>query len=219
MTQTAHQPLPGVPRRAFAPGLVLAGLCVLAYAVTLGDMRAWGISAASLEEGRWWTLVTHMFAHGGLLHLSFNALLLFFLSGPITVRMGPVPLNWIRFALLFVACGLGGALAYILIDSNGTIPAVGASGAIFGMVGLMARLPRPAGPVSAEYYQRLRPLTFELIGRNLFLIGILTLPGLIAPGFMGIAWEAHLGGFLTGFLVGPVFLAPMVRLDRADGAH
>lgn len=200
----APQPLPGVPRRAFVPGGVAAGLFLLAYLLTFGDMYMWAVSRAAIDEGRWWTVIANTFAHGGLMHLATNSLIIFFVSGPIVARLGPPPSAWWRYGLLFLASGLGGTALFLLISDD--MAALGASGIAFGLVGLISRLPPPTGPVAAEYYQRLRPLTLDLLLRNLFLLLVLTLPGLMIPGFMGIAWQAHVGGFLTGFLLGPLFL-------------
>lgn len=200
-------PLPGVPREAFWPGGVLAVAMIACFLAT-SDVYEWGVSASALQEGRWLTLFSHMFAHDGLIHLAFNALITFFLGGPIFVKMGEASSAWARFVLFFVACGLGGAFAYVLVNPDSVVPAIGASGAVFGFIGLMARLPTPvmggsAGPLTQR---GVRPLNAELLGKNLFLIAILSLPGIIAPGFMRIAWEAHLGGFIVGLFLGPLFL-------------
>lgn len=201
-------PLPGVPREAFRPGGVLA-LAMVASFLVANDSYAMGVSALALQEGRWFTLVTHMFAHDGWIHLAFNCLITFFLSGPIFIRMGTGAMAWVRFMLFYLACGLAGAFAYVALNPDGFVPAIGASGAVFGMIGLMARLPTPGrgGPDGALDGYGVRPLSADLLGRNLLLIGLLTLPGLLAPGFMAIAWEAHLGGFLFGLFAGTLFLA------------
>ena len=206
MDSYEQEPLPGVSRRDFMPGAVLVALLVAAYVLTLGDMALWGISQRAMDEGRWWTIIANMFAHGSLPHLALNSLILFFVSGPVIARLGAGPAAYWRYGLLFLACGLGGSIAYLLINPFGMIPAVGASGAVFGFVGLLARLPRSHGPVAAEHYQRVRPLTGDLVLRTAFLLAIISVPGILSPGFMGIAWEAHLGGFLVGFLLGPLLL-------------
>ena len=198
-----REPLPGVPQTAFRPAGLLALLMIAAY-FGVADPIDLGVSPLALEQGRWWTLVTHMFAHAGLIHLAFNALVLFFLGGPIFARMGQGAMAWARFMLFFLACGLGGAFLYVALNPASFIPAIGASGAVFGFVGLMARLPfmRPGQPMPQVDANGIRPLTGDLLLRNLFLIGILSLAGLVMP----IAWEAHLGGFLVGLLLGPLFL-------------
>ena len=206
MTDPVTDPLPGVPRRAFSPGAALCGAMALAFLLTGGEMAGWGISQGAIDQGRWWTAFTSLFAHGTLLHLIFNLLVLFFVSGPIVARMGQPPASWVRYALLFTACGLGGSIAYVLFNVFETVPAVGASGAIFGMVGLMARLPRSSTLAPAEYWQPIRPVTGELLAKTAFLLAIISLPGILTPGFMGMAWEAHLGGFVVGFFAGPLFL-------------
>lgn len=207
MMSPAPDPLPGVPREAFAPGGILA-LIMAACFIVNNDPIGWGVSALALEQGRWFTLVSHMFAHANFIHLAFNALIAFFLGGPIFVRMGSAPISWIRFGLLFFACGFAGAFAYVLLNPASVVPAIGASGAVFGFIGIAARLPTQlmGGSAAIANDNGVRPLTADLLGRNLFLIAILTLPGLIAPGFMAIAWEAHLGGFIVGLFLGPLFL-------------
>jgi len=217
MNDIHSDPLPGVARGAFVPGVALSGLLVLAYLLTGGAMGGWGTSQAAIAQGRWWTVLTSIFAHAGFLHLLFNSLVLFFISGPVVARMGAAPGSWLRFVALFLACGLGGSLIYILLNVFESVPAVGASGAIFGLLGLMARLPRSSALAPAAYWQPIKPITPELLGRTGFLLAVLSLPGIFYPGFMQLAWEAHLGGFLVGFLGGPLFL-PRPRRAHVPGA-
>jgi membrane associated rhomboid family serine protease len=209
-----HDSMPGVPRAAFAPGAVLAAIMAICWLGSWigrgGDMADWGVSALALREGRWWTLLTHIFAHGGLIHVAFNALLTFALSGPIIVRLAPAREGTWRFVLFFLCAGVFGGLAYVALNPAMNIPAIGASGAVFAMIGLMARLPMsdtyaPVGRAA------IRPLTGDLLWRNLLLIAILTAPSLMIPRFMGIAWEAHLAGFLFGFFAGPLFASRQGR--------
>lgn len=83
---------------------------------------------------------------------------------------------------------------------------VGASGAISGLIGLAARLSsehRGLVPlVSAEMGRRVR----QFVGMNIWLVAIVAVPVLITGGSGGIAWEAHLGGFLVGLMGARLFL-------------
>ena len=84
------------------------------------------------------TLLTHMFMHGGLLHLGGNMLFLYIFGNNIEDIMGP----W-RFLLFYLLVGLGASMAHVLLNMNSVVPLVGASGAISGVLGAyMLRFPR-----------------------------------------------------------------------------
>jgi membrane associated rhomboid family serine protease len=144
-------------------------------------------------------LVTSQFLHGGLLHLVMNLAMLL-QAGPICEagfarhRYGAA-----RFVVFFLVCGICGGLAYCVLNSGSNVPTIGASGAISGVFGgfLWAAigLARPGEHM-------LKPVlssaaVFLLINVGLAWIGR-------ASGFVPIAWEAHLGGFVAGLILFPV---------------
>ena len=188
--------------------IVLVALCWGAWIWQIPNMgmRNWGISGAALTSGHYETLFLHMFAHAGLMHLVFNTSALLELAGPVMLRMGTSAIAWVRFYGMFLLSGLAGACTYLAINPAGSIPAVGASGAICGLVGLVSRFQADQHALleirSREFGER----AWGFIKANIVLIALFTLPILLIGGSGGVAWEAHLGGFLFGMFLGPRFL-------------
>ena len=147
------------------------------------------------------TLLTSMFVHGGIPHLAGNMLYLWIFGDNIEDTLGH--LNYVFF---YLACGLGAALSQVMIEPGSTIPMVGASGAIAGVLGAYLVL-----------FPRAQVLTFVLL---LFYIRIMYLPAAVLLGIWfamqlfsavtgggaGVAWYAHVGGFLVGVLLVGTFL-------------
>ncbi|MFQ6108191.1 MAG: rhomboid family intramembrane serine protease [Candidatus Aminicenantales bacterium] len=137
------------------------------------------------------SLVTSMFLHGGLFHLFGNMLYLWIFGNNIEDFLGPV-----RFVLFYILSGLGASLTHILLHPNSQIPMIGASGAIAGVLGAYLIL-----------YPGARVLTLVFL---FFFIRIIPIPAAIILGFWfllqvfniglggGVAWFAHIGGFLIG---------------------
>jgi membrane associated rhomboid family serine protease len=149
------------------------------------------------------SVVSSMFLHGGWLHLAGNMLYLWIFGDNIEDRMGHV-----RFLCFYLACGIAAVLAQALPAPQSIVPMVGASGAISGVLGAYLLLfPRARVLV-------LVPLGFVLQVIRLpavwvlglwFLIQLLS--SLAAPeGEGGVAFRAHLGGFIAGLLLVPLFL-------------
>ena len=127
-----------------------------------------------------------MFLHGGTLHLLFNMYALW-LFGPVLERRFGSP----SYAALYVAGGLSGGMLYELIGSDA--PAVGASGAIFALLGAL---------LAASYRQRNTRAGAAVFGQ----LGILLAINLALPLFVGnIAWQAHVGGLIAGILIAAVW--------------
>jgi membrane associated rhomboid family serine protease len=188
--------------------LLLIGICVAVWLaqVTAAPWLAQGaLSMQALREGRWWTLFTHMGLHGGLPHLVFNMMALAQLGREIAPLFGTRPRGNLVFLGLFVVCGLAGGLAFVLINPAGT--AVGASGAICGVWGAGARLSGKGTLRDALT----GPAARGFVMMNLILVAL----GLMLTGLRsaGVAWEAHLGGYLAGvFLIGPALRLAHRRL-------
>jgi len=137
---------------------------------------------ALISAGEWWRAFTAMFLHGGFTHVLFNMWALFIFGPAIEHRFGSV-----SFASLYLASGLGGSALYQAVGRD--VFAVGASGAIFGLMGAL---------LASAYRQRFTPAGRAVFSQLLLLLGInLALP-LIVPN---IAWEAHLGGLAAGFAI------------------
>jgi rhomboid protease GluP len=140
----------------------------------LGALNA----AAIAESGQWWRLLTVMVLHGGLLHWAFNSWALW-AFGPTLEHL----LGRLRFVALYVGTGLVGAGASFAF--NQTTLGVGASGAIFGLLGALV-----------AYFFRRRKAGGSVPLQNLLLVLLLNL--FIASRSTSIDNLAHIGGFLAG---------------------
>lgn len=203
----------GQAARNTAPAMVLIGVFVVVLIAegVAGGVGGWGLSGQALAEGRWYTLGSHMVAHAGLAHMWMNSAALLALTAPVMTRLGGVwsVRAWVRYALLFGLSGLAGAALFVALHPHGTIPMVGASGAICGLWGAVARLGADGGIVAL----RSRPVWTQIKAftkMNVALVLVLLIPiWLGAAHGLSLAWEAHLGGFLFGLLAMPR-LAPIL---------
>ena len=195
-----------------APAHAVIAICIVASILgVLNSLRGggpwdWGLSAQALAEGRWYALVSHMFAHAGLMHLFMNSSFLLGVTPVVMVRFGVGPSGWLRYAILFLVSGLTGSALYLALHSTGVVPMVGASGAICGLWGAAARI----GPDGEIVPIRSGPVWVQIKAfakMNLILFGILFVLVRMSGGAGGLAWEAHLGGFLFGLFAIP-WLAP-----------
>lgn len=193
-----------------------------------------GARAADLPGGRiagYTSLFTHMLVHGDLTHLGINSAWLLAFGGAVAHRIGTA-----RFLLCFILFGLAGAALFLAVNPNLMAPMVGASGAISGLMGATMRFLFSAVDGDGVWRLREQPRTVPLMSLSaclrdrrivsatviwlaLNLLAVLGLGGLgSAEG--GIAWEAHVGGYLAGFLgfgwLDPVGLHPP---DDAAGNH
>lgn len=158
---------------------------------TLRGMGA--VSTVSLADGEWWTLLTSMFLHSGIMHLLCNMFTLYFLGMIIEKVLGTK-----KFAIIYFLSGLAGGLTYVGVNfiTGDYTGALGASGAIFGLFGAYAIL------LLKENKQRSLlpfPVGAEMLAElgGLLLLNIVV--GLMSPG---VANTAHLGGLVCGFIVG-----------------
>jgi len=150
-----------------------------------GDWGMWPVGIA--ENGEWWRLGTAAFLHGSFLHVAFNMYVLFAL-GPTLERI----LGHYRYLLLYLMAAIGGGVASYAFSDIRTV-SVGASGAIFGLMGALV----VAG----------RRLKYD-ITQVLVLLGINMVIGFISPG---VDWRAHIGGLVTGALVAAIMVFPPRR--------
>jgi membrane associated rhomboid family serine protease len=175
--------------------LIAANVAMLFLQWTVGGMLPVlrpGVLAYSGEPLRaWWTPITYMFVHGGLLHLAFNMYTLW-IFGPRVEHVWGTK----RFTWFYLWCGLGGVVAHALFGPDGS-SLVGASAAVFGvMLAFAWQWPR-----EEIYLFGVLPLRVSV------LVGILAalnlLQGVLAPAGgagSGVAHLAHLGGFAFAFL-------------------
>lgn len=171
-------------------GLRVGGLPINDLLLDLGQKDNAGIAG-----GEYYRFLTSMFLHGGLLHIGFNAWVLYAI-GPESERIYGTP----RFLALYFIAGFAGGVASYL---RSPIPAVGASGAIFGLIGGLA-----------AFYYSSRKLLGEISRQQLgSLVTVIMINLLIGFSTPRIDNNAHIGGLIGGALVGWL-LAPRFELDE-----
>ena len=153
----------------------------------------------------WMTLFTAMFMHGGWLHIISNMLYLWIFGNNIEDATGPI-----GFLIFYTLCGLGASAAQIATDPGSTIVNVGASGAIAGVLGgylLMFPHARVDTLVIFGWFARLVSLPAILVLGGWFVLqlfsGVASLGASATEG--GVAYFAHLGGFVAGLLLVKLF--------------
>jgi membrane associated rhomboid family serine protease len=154
--------------------------------------------------------ITMMFLHGGWLHLIMNMWMLWLFGPAVEDRLGHS-----RFLLFYLGCGIAAALAQMASDPYSVIPALGASGAIAGVLGCTMAL-FPLSRVIVVVPILFLPLFFEVhavvfIGLWFLLQILQGTMALLEPSEGGVAWWAHVGGFVAGLLIGPLLLRPERR--------
>ena len=193
--------IPGEVLRTVPPGT----------AVPLGDH----LKCVLTDNPSWRTLVTSMFMHGGWLHIIGNMWFLWVFGNNIEDSMGHT-----RFVLFYLLCGVAAAATQMVVDPHSTVPMVGASGAISGVMGAYILL-----------YPRVRVHTFIILG---FFLTSVALPAYVMLGYWfllqlllgavgtlsrvegGVAVWAHVGGFIAGLVLIKLF-ADREYLERHRG--
>lgn len=198
---------PAIKRNRRIPGMVLAAPMVAAFVWLLwdqGNMLSWAVSGPLLAAGHYQQVLLHMFAHGSLLHIVFNLSALAALGPPVMERLGPLtPRSFVAFMLLFFGCGLGGMAFWLALNLSGDIPMLGASGAIFGLLGFLMRHPDPHRQPVPLFSAQLGRAFVAWVKLHIPLVALFALPLIFGGDNFGLAWEAHLGGFIAGLLLCP----------------
>lgn len=165
-----------------------------------------------------WTFLTHQLIHGDLMHILLNSAWLLVFGGAIARRSGT--LRFLAFGLLG---GVAGALTFLVFRFGDPVPMIGASGAVSGLMGGSFRFfframdrggfaqfrenPRSIPLMSVG--EVVRDKRFQLVAGVLVLINLLASLGAAPPASAdGIAWQAHLGGFVFGLLTMHLFEPP-----------
>ena len=176
-------------RTGLNPILVIIGINVILFIATLISrdlILLLGLQPASFLD-RPWTIITSMFMHGGFGHIFANMFTLFFFGSSLFQLIGNR-----RFLLVYLGGGILGNIFYLFLG-HPFIPAVGASGAIFALGGVLTMM-RPKLRVFVFPIPLPIPLWAAVIGGFL----ILSL-------FPYVAWQAHLGGLIFGLIAGFLF--------------
>ena len=199
----------------FAAGVVCPGSRGYDEAVAIGQRNP-DATPITINEGAWWvTLFTSMFMHGGFLHIAGNMLFLWVFGNNIEDRLGRV-----KFLIFYLLAGLIAVYTQAFIDTASTAPTIGASGAIAGVLGAYALL-----------FPKARVLTLIFI---IFFVTLVEIPALIllaiwfilqfipalgqvaveTGGGEGVAYFAHVGGFVFGLAVAAVILSVSGRREE-----
>ena len=160
-------------------------------------------------------ILTSMFIHGSFIHLAGNMLFLWIFGNNVEDYFGRI-----NFVIFYLFCGLAAALSQVITNLNSTVPMIGASGAIAGTLGAYLVL-----------YPRARVNTIIIFG---FFIRIIKIPAVVVlsfwiiyqflygvsslaarPGEGGTAWFAHIGGFISGFIIVKIY-NNAIRLKKFD---
>jgi len=169
-------------------------------------INQWSLVPAHIVAGQdWITILTSMFMHAGWEHILGN-MLFFWVFGPeIEDVMGPIP-----FLIFYLLGGLAATVAQVLIDPTSTVPNLGASGAIAAVMGIFL-ITYPRDRIrSVVFFGWLGQVTFLpafLLVGLWFLIQLFSEFGALAQVDTagGVAYMAHVGGFIFGMLTGRLF--------------
>jgi len=179
-------------------GMVLSSSTVMDFPVR--ELIVWGANVGALTfSGEWWRLLTSVFVHGGLLHIAFNMWCLWNLGQLCEQLYG----RW-TYAAIYLICGIGASLASAAWHPY--TPSVGASGAIFGLAGALI-----AAFKLGEFSVPRSALSGTLRSLGAFVVYNLIF-GAIIPG---IDNTAHIGGLITGLIVGALIALIAPQQDQA----
>jgi membrane associated rhomboid family serine protease len=205
------------PTRRFAfITYMLIAINIAAFLLVDVNNTSYALIPNEISNGRRLeTLISAMFLHANLIHLGGNMLFLWIFGNNVEDRLGHV-----LYLFFYLLAGIAGSLLQVLIDPTSTIPNVGASGAISGVLGAYL-LWFPGARVVALVFlgifiTLLRLPAWIFIGYWAGLQILLGLAGLAASAggqSGGVAYFAHIGGFLTGLGVGLLYW----RRGRAGG--
>ena len=188
--------------------LILINAAVFWYELQLGESAlqdfifTWGLVPAELVSNppeEWQTIFTSMFLHGGWFHVISNMWVLYIFGDNIEDRVGSI-----RYLIFYLLCGIAAAALQIFVMQGSSVPMIGASGAIAGVLGAyLISFPRSR---IASLVPILFIFTIMEVPAFLFLIfwfvsqlysGLFAMQG---GGASGIAWWAHIGGFVFGLI-------------------
>lgn len=191
-------------------GLIAANVAM--YLLTLpafeGGQTLWvwlALYPVAISHGElMWGLLTHMFLHAGIMHIAGNMLFLWIFGDNLEDQMG-------RFGFLcfYLACGLGAAFAQIAADPMASVPMVGASGAIAGVMGgYLLLFPRARIDILLIIVVFFKVFTLPAWTMLILWFAIQIFGGFSMVGAEGgVAYWAHAGGFIAGLILTiPVFL-------------
>lgn len=188
----------GTQRSVYAAGVIPA--------VLLGDAQ---LPPGVALVGPWMSVFTSMFLHGGFMHLAGNMLYLWIFGDNVEDSMGHV-----RFVIFYLLCGVAAVFAQALPEPNSQVPMIGASGAISGVLGAyMLLFPHARVLVAIPLGFVLQTARLPAIWVLLLWFGLQLLSNVMSANAVGgVAFRAHIGGFLAGMALIPFLKNRDVRL-------
>jgi len=175
---------------------------VIANATVPERFPAWIAGHAPLEIA-FLPLVTSMFLHSGLAHILGNMLFLWIFGDNVEDFFGHI-----GYLFFYLVCGVGSSLLHVLVNLHSPVPALGASGAISGVMGAYALL-YPRSRVLTLVFVFLVPIPAVIILGGWFVMQFLSAIGSLGMTTSGgVAWWAHVGGFLLGMLLTALIKRP-----------
>jgi membrane associated rhomboid family serine protease len=179
---TRAGPTDAIVTKILVAANVIVYLITVAQGAGLNDpggslFSKWALYGPLVDHGDWWRLITSAFLHASVLHIVFNMLALWWLGSPVELALGRA-----RYLGLYVVSGLAGSAGALIADPH--TPTVGASGAIFGLLGAGLILEWQA--------------TGSLAGNYLMLI-VINLAISFSPG-LNISYGGHIGGLVGGIV-------------------
>ncbi len=198
--------------------LIITNVLVFIYQLSLGDnltpfFNRYALIPANIffvgeSSGRsvtsvFFSFFTSMFLHGGWLHVIGNMWYLWIFGDNIEDRLGHV-----RFFIFYLVCGIGAAVAHVILNPNATTPCVGASGAIAGVLGtylILFPFARVVTLVPIFFYLTVIEIPAVILLVFWFVLqffsGTLSIAATAQTGGGGVAWWAHVGGFVFGMIL------------------
>jgi len=165
----------------------------------LGPLGQYGaMNGVLVAQGEWWRIFTSAFFHLGLIHIGFNMYVLYLYGSIVEQMYGPI-----EYVAIYLLCAAGGSVLTMLVDPVQF--AAGASGAIFGLIGLLF-------VVSRRHHAVLGRQARSVIGGIGGYLVFLLIFTFVVPG---ISWTGHLGGLAVGALLG--FLLPPTGVSTMAG--
>lgn len=199
--EPVREPMFNAPWQALALVAVIVGGYAVQSRFPIDLVAAHlAFSPSALVDGRWWTLLTALFVHGNWGHALMNAAFALAFATPVARFLGSGARGAIGFFGFYLVCGVLSSLGYAVLHLGSPAALVGASGAISGLMGAASRLIAGGGRIG-------RIFSSAVIGMGVAWIAVNLLVGVIGSGFVpgadgaGIAWEAHVAGFVAGVLL------------------
>ena len=187
--------------------IIAVNVLVFLYELSLG-MSSYSLRAFMMHYGvvpdrlHYSSILTSMFIHGGFLHIAGNMWFLWIFGRGVEDLLGHA-----RYLLLYFACGIAGALLFVLLSPNATIPTVGASGAIAGIMGAyLVKFPRAHIVTLVFIFIFITTVDIPAFFLLLYWFAIQFFNGIGSVGYSqvsngDVAWFAHVGGFVAGMLL------------------